>query len=297
LDLDELTNYTQPKPNEPVEHDAVFNIYEIPFTDMKFDVQIGQLNYHNYKLANLKANLRTTENHYIHIDKLDLDVAGGHINGTGYFNGSNPKAIYLTPDFTFKKLDLDQLMLKFDNFGQDEIVSDNLHGRISGRLTGKIHLHTDMVPIINDSEIHLDFEVVDGRIDNYGPMHAIADYFQDKNLDRVAFDTLQNRIDMTNGNIKIPAMTINKTLGFLEVSGTQDKHNNMEYFVRVPMKMVTSIAANKLFGKKKEEIDPAQDDEIIRRDPEKKTKFINIKITGTPENYKIALGKDKDRIR
>lgn len=297
LDIDELTNYTPPKPNEPVEHDSVFNIYELPFTDMKFDVQIGQVNYHNYKLANLNANLRTTENHYIHIDKLDLEVAGGHISGTGYFNGSNPKAIYLTPDFTFKKLDLDQLMLKFDNFGQDEIVSDNLHGRISGRLTGKIHLHTDMVPIIDDSEIHLDFEVIDGRIDNYGPMHAIADYFQDKNLDRVAFDTLRNRIDMTNGNIKIPAMTINTTLGFLEVSGTQDKHNNMEYFVRVPMKMVTSIAANKLFGKKKEEIDPEQDDEIIRRDPEKKTKFINIKITGTPENYKIALGKDKDRIR
>lgn len=295
LDLDELTNYTPPAKGEVVNHDSVFNIYDLPFTDMKFDLNIGQLNYHNYKLANVNGSLRTTEKHYIYIDKMDLDVAAGHIKVKGYLNGENSKAIYFSPDITFKKLDIDKLMLKFDNFGQDEFVSDNLHGFISGRLTGKIHMHTDMVPIIDDSEIHLDFEVLEGRLDNYGPMHAMADFFQDKNLDRIAFDTLRNKIDLTNGNMTIPAMTINTTLGFLEVSGKQDKEMNMEYYVRVPLKMVTSVAASKLFGKKKEEIDPEQEDEIIRRDPNKNTRFINIKITGTPDSYKIALGKDKAR--
>jgi len=293
LDLDELTNYSPPAKGEVVNHDSVFNIYDLPFTDMKFDVNIGQLNYHNYKLANVVGSLRTNEKHYIYIDKLDMDVAGGHLLIKGYLNGENSKAIYFSPDITFKKIDIDKLMLKFDNFGQDEFVSDNLHGFISGRLTGRIHMHTDMVPIIDDSEIHLDFEVLEGRLDNYGPMHAMADFFQDKNMDRIAFDTLRNKIDLKNGNMTIPAMTINTTLGFLEVSGKQDKEMNMEYYVRVPLKMVTSIAASKLFGKKKEEIDPEQEDEIIRRDPNKNTKFINIKITGTPDAYKIALGKDK----
>jgi hypothetical protein len=295
LDLDELTNYTPPNPGEPVDHDAVFNIYDVPFTDMKFKLNIGELNYHQYKLKQLKGTLRTKENHYIYIDQLDLDVAGGHISTKGYFNGSNSKKIYLSPEITFRNLHMDQLMLKFDNFGQDEVLSDNIQGKISGKLTGMIHVHTDMVPILDDSEIHIDLEVIDGRLNNYGPMRSLSDYFQDKNLNRIAFDTLRNHIDLKNGNLTVPEMTINTSLGFLVISGKQDKDLNMEYFVRVPFKMVTSAAASKLFGRKKEEIDPDQDDEIIRRDPDKRTAFINIKIAGTPENYKITLGKDKKK--
>lgn len=298
LDIDELTNFT-PAPvsssngTVKVDHDAGFNIYDLPFTDMRFDLDIGILNYHNYKLSNVKGKLHTTENHYLYIDNLDLNVAGGNIHAKGYFNGANSKAIYLSPEITFKKLDIDQLMLKFDNFGQDELVSKNLHGSISGKLTGKIHVHTDFVPIIDDSEIHLDFEVLNGRLDNYGPMYALSDFFKDKNLDRIAFDTLKNTLDLKNGTLTVPAMTINTTLGFIEVSGKQDKNLNMEYYVRVPFKMVTSVAATKLFGRKKEEIDPEQEDEIIYRDPNKKMSFVNLKITGTPENYKISMGKNK----
>ncbi len=49
----------------------------------------------------------------------------------------------------------------------------------------------------------------------------------------------------------------------------------------------------RLFGKKEGEVDPEQEDEIIYKDDSKKTKYINLKITGDAENYKITLGKDK----
>jgi hypothetical protein len=291
LDVDELTNYTSPAPTDTIDHDAIFNIYDLPFTDMKFDVTIGLLNYHKYKVSNIKSTLRTKENHYIYIDKLDMDIADGHVFMKGYINGSNSKALYISPDITFKQLDLDKLMLKFDNFGQDEFVAGNIHGKISGRLTGKIHVHTDMTPMMDDSEIHLDLEINKGRLDNYGPMHSLSDYFKDKNLDRIIFDTLRNHIDMTNGTLTIPAMTINTSLGFLEISGKQDKDYNMEYFIRVPVSMITSIAASKLFGKTKAELDATKDDEIIRRDPNKNTRFVTIKIEGNTEDYTVSLSK------
>jgi hypothetical protein len=193
-----------------------------------------------------------------------------------------------------EQIDLDKLLFKFENFGQDHLVSENLHGKLSGRITGKVHLHADLVPIIDDSDIHLDVEVVQGRLEHYSALDAMSDYFKDKNLDRVRFDTLKNQLDLNKGVLSVPAMTINSTLGFIEISGKQDMNMNMEYYVRVPWKLVTQVATQKLFGK---EGDHQPEDEIQYRDDSRRQRFVNLKISGTPDAYKISLAKDKSNSR
>lgn len=303
LDFDELFAFN-PTPNElaaeasakPASHEKGFNIYELPFTDMAFDLQIDHLNYHRYLLNNIKGKMRTTPNHYLYIDMLTLHAADGEIDITGYFNGSNKDQIYFSPDMKLQQVDLDKLFFKFENFGQDHIVSENIHGKLSGRITGKLHMHRDMVPIIDDSELHIDIEVTEGKLEKYAPLTAMADYFKDKNLAKVLFDTLKNHIDMNKGVMSIPKMTINSSLGFIEVSGKQDVNWNMEYYIRVPMKLVTNVAKQKLFGTlKDEEIDANKDDEIIYQDNSKKIRYVNLKISGNSDNYKISLAKERNR--
>lgn len=185
-------------------------------------------------------------------------------------------------------------MVKFENFGQDHLVSENLHGKLSGDIWGKIHLHADMVPIIDDSEIHMDFSVLSGKLENYGPMEYLSEYFADKNVAKIIFDTLQNHIDMKDGTLNIPKMKINTSLGFVELSGKQNLDYTYEYYIKVPWKMVTKAGASKLFGKKKgEEVDPDQEDEIEYSDSGKKVRYVNIQITGDLEDYSIKLKKEK----
>jgi len=294
LDFDELFNYNPPPADKvvtPEDHEAVFNIYDLPFTDMAFHFDIKHLNYHRYLLDDFYAKARTTKDHYIYIDTLSLQAAGGKIHLNGYFNGADRNRIYFNPVMQLENVDLDKLLFKFENFGQDHLVSENLHGKLSGKVTGKIHIHADMVPIIDDSEIHLDVQVTQGRLEHYSALDALSDYFKDKNLTKVLFDTLRNQLDMKNGVLSIPAMTINSTLGFIEISGRQDANLNMEYYLRVPLKLVTQVGMTKLFGKK--ELDPDKEDEIQYRDESKRIRFVNLKITGTPDNYSISLAKDK----
>ncbi len=295
LDFDELFNYNPPpagKAATPEDHESGFNIFELPFTDMKFDVDIGHLNYHRFQLSNLVTSARIQKNHFIYIDTMSMLAAGGVIGLKGYFNGSDRTKIYLSPQLTLNQVDLDKLLFKFENFGQDHLVSENLHGKISGKITGKIHVHADMVPIVDDSEIGVDIEVMNGRLENYSAFDALSDFFRDKNLKKVLFDTLRNHIDVTRGVVSIPSMTINSSLGFIEVSGKQDMNLNMEYFVRVPLKLVTQAGMQKLFGTKKE-LDPEKEDEIQYMDENKRIRFVNLRIVGTPDSYKISLGKDK----
>ena len=135
------------------------------------------------------------------------------------------------------------------------------------------------------------FEVTHGRLEHYAALDAVSDYFKDKNLSRVLFDTLTNQLDIAKGVMSIPKMTINSSIGFVEISGKQNMNMEMEYYLRIPWKLVTQAAMSKLFGKKTQDDNP---DEIQYRDESKRVRFTNLKLTGTPDNYTIALGKDKN---
>jgi hypothetical protein len=301
LDFDQLFQYQLPTSSAnsstavstTVDHDAGFNIYELPFSDMTFDVNIDQLRYHKYRIDELQAKAHITPNHYLYLDDVRMKAAGGRFSIKGYFNGSDPKKIYFSPDMQVEQVDLDQLMFKFDNFGQDHLVSENLHGKLTGKITGIVRMHKDMVPIIDQSELHMDLEVVQGKLENFAMLEAMSDFFRDKNLKLVSFDTLSNHLDLDKGKLSIPNMSIQSSLGYLQIAGGQDLAMNMDYYVRVPWRLVTDAAASKLFGKKAEEVDPSQVDAIQYEDKERRVRFVNVRIKGNPDDYSITLEKQK----
>ena len=299
MDFDQLSNYNTRYPEEntaAVNRDSIFNIYTLPFTDLRFAFDIDELQYHKHLVRNIKASMRIQHDHFLFVDTLQFQLSGGKFNITGYFDGSNHELIYFYPDMRVAGVNLEDVLYRFDNFGQDYIISENLAGSFSGKISGKIHMHADMVPQIEGSEIFLDFEIINGSLKNYKPLNSLSDYFKNRNLAHIRFDTLSNNIEISNGTIYIPNMTINSTLGYLDIAGSQNFDNHMEYYFKVPLKLVTGAAWQKLFGKKKSVSDSTHIDAIQYKDNDKKLWYVNLKLEGTPENYNISLGKkQKDK--
>ena len=304
VDFDALSNYdlstaapsivntsTTVKKTPVVVHEDAFNVYELPFTDMQFNVNIEHFIYHRLDLKNMIGQLRTTQDHVIYVDTLSMNAAGGKMALKGSLNGSDPNNIILEPNLQLTNVDLDQLLFKFENFGQDVILSENLNGKLTSGITGKISVYPDLTANIGKSEIHLDAQVLNGRLENYAPVLMLSDYFGDKDLTKVRFDTLQNHMDITSGKISIPNMTIESTLGHMEISGTQDMNGEIDYYLRIPWSVMLKATRNKIFGAK--ENDLKTEDEIIKVNSEKRTRYINLNITGTIEDYDIKLKKDK----
>lgn len=292
LDLDALTGYKGPEVQ--TDHEAAFNIFELPFPNMAITAEIGRMNYHRYWLEDMNIQLRLKDNHYLYVDTLALRLADGNMQMKGYFNGSDSNNIYYHSDISAQNLDIDKLMLKFDNFGQDALINENIHGKITGRIKSTFKMHPDLTPIIDKSEAHMELIITDGSLVDFAPVMAMSDFFKDKNLRILRFDTLRNVLDLKDGALAIPSMVINSSIGFMEVSGRQHLDMSMAYFVRVPLRMVTQVAWRKLFGgKNKEEVDPDQIDEIDTVGDLNKVRFLNIRITGTPDDYKIGLGREK----
>ncbi len=296
LDVDELSNYNPPPMDsltQTSDHDAVFSLYDLPFSDMDFYMRVGNLNYHNHTLENFEGKFHTSKDHMVHIDKLDFVTAEGEMNMKGYLSGKDKKHIYFSPTITVKHVQLDKLMLKFENFGQDHLLSENLHGYFNGVITGKIHLHADLVPKIDDSKIVVDMIVTGGKLENFTPLKALESYFEDKNISKVSFDTLRNEITFDKGIITIPKMTINSTLGFLEISGTQKMNEtlDMDYEIGVPWKMIGNVAANKLFKRNKKS-EEAEDEIQYKKE---NSKFIYVTVKGGIEDFKVKVGRKRKR--
>jgi len=291
IDLDALMNYA---PEKEVNHDSVFNIFSLPFPDMELRADIGALKYHRYELKDFRTVLHLKPDHTLKVDTLSVGIAKGSIGLSGKFTAKDPYDIRFTSTVTARDIDLDALMIKFDNFGQDVLLNKNLHGRVSGTVKSTWPMHADLTPIMEKGEAQLDIEVVDGSLVNFAPMHAMADFFADKNLDLVRFDTLRNTLRLKDGVLDIPAMNLNSSLGFIELSGKQSLDLKMEYYMRIPWSLVSQAASTKLFsGKRKEEIDPDQVDAIQYRDADNRVRFVNVKVLGTPDDFKVSLGRDR----
>jgi hypothetical protein len=280
-------------PVTPSAHARAFNIFQIPFIDFNANVNIAHLRYNHVGIRNFATTARMTANQQLFLDTLAMNIAGGTVNASGQFDGSNPKKIMLHTRINAEDVDIEKLLLKLDYLGQDYVINKNLRGSLSGQIETDMQVHPDLTPLMENTRASIDLEILNGVLVNFAPMQALSSYFGDKNLSLVRFDTLRNTLTFRNGVLLIPDMNINSSLGYMEISGQQSMDTHMEYFLRIPLKLVTQVGFHMLFGKKKEEVDPDQFDAIEYRDKEKKIRFMNLTITGTPDDYKVALGKAK----
>ncbi|MEY3236259.1 MAG: hypothetical protein RI883_360 [Bacteroidota bacterium] len=301
LDIDELLNYNLGPPvastssggTPHVNHDSGFSLYDLDFRNMDFHFDVGHVNYHHHMLDHFKADVRTEKNHVVHFDKFSFDAAGGHFDIKGYLSGKDKEHIYFKPDINIRNVDLDKFMIKFENFGQDHVVSENLHGKFTGHISGKLHLHADLVPKMDDSDLTINMTVLKGKLENYAPLLALSSYFEDKNMNKILFDTLKNTLTLKKGILKIPEMTINSSLGFLEIHGEQHINGKMQmnYLIGVPWKMISKIAGQKLFKNRSGQSE--SDDEIQYR--QENSKFVYVSMIGDLEDYKVKLAKKPKR--
>lgn len=298
FDLDELVYYMPKKPSitdkeVKEQHENAYNWFETSLPNMEVSLDIKSFYYHKTPLKNLIIRAKTRDNQEIDVQRFSLDAADGHWQLSGKIEGKNKEKIYITPDLKIQNVDLTKVFLKMEHAGKDFSIDEHIQGIINGRIRGKIALYPDFTPKLDQSKIQLDIAVKEGRIMKFAPIEALSDFFGDKNLSRVNFGYLENRFTFENGQLTIPMMTIESSLGYLQVGGTQQKTGAMNYVVRVPWRMVTRAASQKLFGRKVEDIDPEREDDVIRQDPQRKSRFINVEISGTPQNYQVRLVRNR----
>ena len=295
IDVDEFLSHSTQQPPElhGTEHDKVWSIFDAEFPNIDCKLDVGSFNYDGYTINKLTADVKVFHDHHVEVKKIGLETAEGSISGSAVFSGRDKKHIYLEPNLTIHHLNLDKFMVKFDNFGQDYLVSQNVHGYFQGKVTGKIHLHADLVPKLDDSNLKVNMTITKGKLENYAPLIDLGTYFEDKNVAMVQFDTLTNELLLSNGKLSIPQMVICSSLGFLKMEGSQGilGKMDMDYTIGVPWAMIKDVARNKIFKRKAD--DDKDPDEIVKE--KNGAKYVYFRVSGDLENYSVNLVKGKKK--
>ena len=295
IDVDEFLSHSTQQSTElhGAEHDKAWSIFDSEFPNIDCKLDVGSFKYGAYTINKLTTDVKIFQDHHVEVKKIGLETAEGSISGFGVFSGRDKNHIYLEPNLTIHHLNLDKFMVKFDNFGQDYLVSQNVHGYFQGKVTGKIHLHSDLVPKLDDSNLKISMTITKGKLENYAPLIDLGTYFEDKNVAMVKFDTLTNELLLSNGKLSIPQMVICSSLGFLKIEGSQGilGKMDMDYTIGVPWAMIKDVARNKIFKKNSEQ--NQEPDEIVKE--KDGAKYVYFRVSGDLENYSVNLVKGKKK--
>ena len=178
----------------------------------------------------------TTEE--IQLDEITAGIANGQITGSYHQHGKD-----FGGHFSFGNLDIQQLFLQTNNFGQSKITSQN----ISGKLTGSTTVNAAWAPDGGISKKTLwmesDITIHNGRLRNYTPLIQLVDFIEQnkmlsvftneaelrEKLSDVEFKDLSNTLFVQEGQIIIPEMKIESSAFDISAKGSQTFDGVIDY--------------------------------------------------------------------
>lgn len=310
-DFDALTSHQKGKASQaPAEtattqaeaHAADLNIFVFPFPQMDLELEVGKLRSARYKLDDLYGHFKASPDHMVWIDTLHFKAASGAVAITGYLNGSVPDDLYLTGTIALDEVNLDEVFMKFDNFGQDYLVSDQLHGRLSGTIRAKAHLYPDLAPKLDRTEAKMQVTVRDGRLENFAPMQAMSDFMGNRNLNNIRFGEMENTFEYADGALVVPRMKISSTIGYIHLSGKQRLDDQLDYEIQVPLSLVKSAGWSAMRSKLRggrtadnpDDLAEEKEEEIISSQGGLIRKYLTFSISGTTDDFAVSMGRNKN---
>lgn len=215
-----------------------------------------------------------------------MQSLGGSINGGGAFTVLPENRFNLRVGAQLKEIEISQLFKSFRNFGQEFIGHQHLSGLLSGEVqyAGHFDANLDVLPasIVTSTDV----TIYNGRLNNFEPMLGLSKYISIDELKDVRFSTLHNQISIRDRIISIPLMEIRSNAFNISASGTHTFDNVFDYRLQVFL--------SDILWKKRKKPRVIEENGYVTDDGVGKTR-LPLKIAGTPENYAVALDREKSR--
>lgn len=169
-----------------------------------------RLIYEGNEFRNISSKFLVKENHYV-FDQLKMDG----FDGTSLssikldFVANDQLEIYFHTDV--KQMDVTKLINGFhDYMALDDIKAENVQGKASTKMDGKIVLDKDYNPVYNSLMLKGDLTLENGALINVKPVMEIEKIAGVglKNLDKLHFSTLNSSIFLFNNKLYIPKTEI-----------------------------------------------------------------------------------------
>ncbi len=210
----------------------------------------------------------------------DAAAMGGSLNLEGELNWGQ-KTIW-EGALTCEEVEVEEAFRQCHNFGQTFITGQQIKGSLSTQLLFNAEWDGQGRFIPENLHVYSAIQIEDGELKDLDVLETFSDFIHVKDLKHVRFSTLQNYLEVVDGMVYLPKMTIQSNALVLDITGLHGFNQNIDYGLRVD---AGQVLINKI----------TRHDASLTPKPARQNGWFNLyyHLSGNVDNYKFKSDKDQ----
>ena len=214
---------------------------------IKGDLELYKSLYRGALIDSVQARFFVTQNR-MQFDLQKAKLLGGRVRGELLFQESAVSPPLLRAELYTERLNLQELFLRYDDFGLKNFGHEN----ISGFLSGTISLHLPFEggkPSLPDLQMHTKVVVHNGELREIKGLEKLSTFIKLDELRHIRFSTLENEISVMGQKIVVPQMNVQSSALSLKLQGEQHFDSRFQYRLQLSL---SDLLFNRWRGKSRD---------------------------------------------
>jgi hypothetical protein len=224
--------------------DSTYKFRISPRLTMKMNARVEDLRFRKFRATGIIGDL-TVRNRVLNADRLSLRTMGGKMELEGSADGSDENKILVVCQSKMANVDISQLFLQCENFGQEVITDKHIRGILTASIDLGFPISSTLVIDTKKLKAVSDITISEGRLMEFEPLNNLSRFVSLDELKDVKFSELKNKIEISNRAIIIPKMEITSSALSIFASGTHTFDNVVDYHFQLTLSDILSKKAKK----------------------------------------------------
>lgn len=254
---------TIPEPSPNYSEEKTENIRRNFLYEFKGKIAVKGFKYDKIFLEDCFAKFKVSDSVYI-FDQFKANAFDGSTNSSVRIAFTADGKQIVNVKNRVDRMDLKKFLYAFDNFGQDSLISyENISGLFSTTMNSRLVFVADTL-VTNDTRVMGDFTLENGRIINYLPAMAVAEFTGIKELDNIELKTVNSSIFFFKSKLYVPVTDVVSSSMDFSTFGMQSLGDDYEYHLEMHLRDALKGKSKKLFESQKKSGDEISKDDLDR---------------------------------
>ena len=211
---------------------------------LDLQTKVDELVFEEFTATNVNGTIRLKDR-VLRAGPVMFQSASGGVLGELTLDGRTEEAYPLTIQATVKDIDVKELFAEFQEFGQQFITSAHLTGTANAQVNFSAPLYPTLRLDLDRLQCTTDLSITDGAIRQHAPLMEVAAYVKKNKLIApfvdteelrtrladVSFTQLENRIEIRDRMVIVPAMTVHSSAMDVELSGVHGFDDQIDHHI------------------------------------------------------------------
>lgn len=214
------------------------------------DLRCGKLTYDQLSLENVQTIVKLSPGFIVLSDMRGNTMNGSFTMNTSFRTLPNGELLLQTSG-QLASIDVKELFRQLDNFDQTYLTDKNLKGSITANIYD-VAVKWNADYSLDEQSIYAlcDMRIENGELIEYKALESLSAFVKLSDLKHIKFSTLENKIEITDRTVKLPAMQIRSNAMDLYMSGTHSFDNVIDYQFRISL---ADLMVRKFLGGNKQQ--------------------------------------------